>query len=95
METAFLLAIIAVLLLLLPYVWRIAQGPTVFDRVQALNGIGTKVPVLLVLIGLLFQRADMFIDLALALFLLNLFTTLLVAKYMRRKASSIPQEGAS
>lgn len=86
MEAVFSFAVLAVLVLSLPYVWRIVKGPTVFDRVQALNGVGTKVPVLLVLLGLVFDRLPMFVDLALALFLLNLFTTLLVAKYMRLKS---------
>lgn len=93
METAFIAAFVAVLTLSLPYMWRIVQGPTVFDRVQALNGVGTKVPVLLVLTGLIFDRLTMFVDLALALFLLNLFGTLLIAKYMRLRAQSA-EEGA-
>jgi multicomponent Na+:H+ antiporter subunit F len=60
-------------------------GPTIFDRVVALNGMGTIIPVLLVLIGLLYNREDMFVDMALALFLLNLFMTLLIARYVRDK----------
>jgi hypothetical protein len=35
-----------------------------------------------------YGRVDMFVDLALALFLLNLFTTLLIARYVRDKAES-------
>jgi len=84
MEFVFLTSVVAVLVLAIPYMARAIIGPTVFDRVQALNGLGTKVPVLIVLIGLVYGRANMFIDLALALFLLNLFTTLLVAKYMSK-----------
>lgn len=86
MQTVLLAAIVLLLVLATPYIWRMVTGPTVFDRVQALNAVGTKVPVLLVLIGLVFARADMFVDMALALFLLNLFTTLLVAKYIRARA---------
>lgn len=85
MQTVFLTAIIVVLLLSVPYIWRVVKGPTVFDRVQALNGIGTKVPVLAVLIGLVLDRVPMYVDMALALFLLNLFVSLLVAKYMHLK----------
>ena len=101
MQAVFLLAIIAVLLLTLPYIWRIVKGPTVFDRVQALNGVGTKVPVLAVLIGLVLDRVPMYVDMALSLFLLNLFVSLLVAKYMHLKvgptgalsAGSTPEGG--
>jgi multicomponent Na+:H+ antiporter subunit F len=75
-----------VMLLTLPFIGRAVVGPTIFDRVVALNGIGTLVPVLMVMIGLIYGRVDMFVDIALALWLLNLFTTLLVARYVRDKA---------
>jgi len=74
------------LLLMVPFIGRAITGPTIFDRVVALNGMGTMIPVLLVLIGLLYNREDMFVDMALALFLLNLFMTLLIARYVRDKA---------
>ncbi|MDO8834735.1 MAG: monovalent cation/H+ antiporter complex subunit F [Vicinamibacterales bacterium] len=83
MQTAFLVLALAVLGLTLPYLWRVSAGPTVYDRVLALNAIGSMSPVVLVLIGLWYERLDMFVDLALALFLLNVFTTLLVARYAR------------
>ena len=78
-------AIVGVLAIAIPYAVRIVAGPTVFDRIVGFNGIGTKVPVLLVLIGLLYERPGMFVDLALALFLLNLVMTLLVARYVREQ----------
>jgi multicomponent Na+:H+ antiporter subunit F len=84
----FILFTVIVLVLMVPFIARVITGPTVFDRVIGLNGAGTLVPVLLVLIGLDYDRTDMFIDLALALFLLNLFTTLLVARYVRYQADS-------
>lgn len=82
-QTAFLVLALVVLGLTLPYLWRVSAGPTVYDRVLALNAIGSMAPVVLVLIGLWYERLDMFVDLALALFLLNVFTTLLVARYAR------------
>jgi len=75
----------AILGLALPYLGRVIGGPTVFDRVIGLNGIGTKVPLLLILIVLMYQRVDMVVDIVLALFLLNLVATLLIAKYVREK----------
>jgi len=76
---------IVVLLAGAPYVARIVRGPTVFDRVVGLNGLGTKVAVLLVLSGALFARIEMMVDLALGLFLLNLVTTLLIARHVRAR----------
>jgi multicomponent Na+:H+ antiporter subunit F len=79
-----------VLCLTIPFIGRVISGPTIFDRVVALNGMGTLLPVLLIIAGLLYDRVDMFLDLALALFLLNLFTTLLIARYVRHKVEIEP-----
>jgi multicomponent Na+:H+ antiporter subunit F len=81
-------SVAVVLVLLLPFIGRAIRGPTIFDRVVALNGMGTLVPVLMVLIGLMYERVDMFVDVAIAMFLLNLFTTLLIARYVREKAET-------
>lgn len=88
MNTVFVGAAIAVALITLPFTARVVSGPTIFDRVVALNGIGTLIPVALVLTGLIYDRLDMFVDLALALFLLNVFTTLLVARYVRHQTDN-------
>jgi len=85
---AVLVITLGVIALTIPYLWRVSAGPTVFDRVQALNAIGSMVPVVLVLIGIVYERLDMFVDLALALFLLNVFTTLLVARFARPSTKS-------
>ncbi|MBI4564724.1 MAG: pH regulation protein F [Planctomycetes bacterium] len=85
MTHVFLAATVATLILAIPYLGRVIAGPTVFDRVVALNGIGTKIAVLMVLVGLLYARADMFVDIALAFYLLNLVTTLLLAKYVKER----------
>ncbi len=88
MSHVFSIVLALLLLLMVPYAARVVIGPTVFDRIVALNGIGTKVPVALIVVGVIYQRVDMFVDLAMALFLLNLFTTLLVAKYVREKGGA-------
>lgn len=77
--------LVALLALTLPFLWRVVAGPTPYDRIVGLNAIGTLVPPMLVAIGLLYGRLDMFIDAALALFLLNLFTTLIVARHTSRR----------
>jgi len=86
MNLVFNAATLAILVLMTAYLGRALAGPTVFDRVVALNGMGTLVAVVLVLMGMVYNREDMFVDLALAVFLLNLFTTLLIARHVRYKA---------
>ncbi len=90
MTIPYTLVLIAILGLSLPYIGRVITGPTMFDRVIGLNAVGTKVPLLLIMIVLIYERVDMGVDLVLALFLLNLVTTLLVAKYVREKGRISP-----
>ncbi len=90
MTISYTLVLIAILGLSLPYIGRVITGPTMFDRVIGLNAVGTKVPLLLIMIVLIYERVDMGVDLVLALFLLNLVTTLLIAKYVREKGRISP-----
>ena len=92
-QALFVPAAALVFVLSAPYVWRAVVGPTVFDRLAGLNAAGTNVGVLLVLIGALYGRLDMFVDIALALFLLNVVATLLLARHLRDRAES--EESAS
>ena len=87
MTTIFIAALVITLLIAGAFLVRVVIGPTIFDRVIAVNGVGTLSPVALVIVGLIYDRTDMFVDLALALLLLNLFTTLLIARYAQRKAA--------
>ena len=70
--------------LMLPLLYRAVVGPTVIDRMIGVNVIGTKTTVLLLLIGLLFQRIDMFIDLAITYALLNFLASLGAARLLER-----------
>jgi multicomponent Na+:H+ antiporter subunit F len=62
---------------------RAILGPTVFDRVQAANTIGTVAMLLLSVIGFLTGRPE-FLDLALTYGLLNVVGTIAVLKYFRQ-----------
>lgn len=77
--------IIAMCLLILIYLYRAIFGPSVFDRLIGLNGIASKAILLLVFIGLLDGRLDMYIDLAIGYSLLNLVGSFAVGKYLERR----------
>ena len=62
---------------------RAALGPTVFDRAQAANTIGTIAMLLLAVMGFLNGRPE-FLDLAIVYGLLNVIGTIAVLKYFRR-----------
>jgi multicomponent Na+:H+ antiporter subunit F len=82
----FLFGVLVLLAILIGvYLYRVLQGPTIFDRVLGLNGISTKAIILLIVIGSYFERVDMFIDISTGYALLNLVGALAVAKYLEVK----------
>lgn len=65
---------------------RAALGPTVFDRLQAANTIGTCTMLLLALIGFLGGRPE-FLDIALVYGLLNVIGVIAVLKFFLQRNS--------
>ncbi|MEX0707715.1 MAG: monovalent cation/H+ antiporter complex subunit F [Woeseia sp.] len=61
---------------------RALLGPTVYDRVLAVNMFGTKTALLLSVIAFLYGRTD-FLDLALAYALINFIGVLAVLKFVQ------------
>lgn len=66
---------------------RALLGPTVYDRVLAVNMIGTKTALLLAVVAFLFGRPD-FLDLALAYALINFVGVLAVLEFVQKRAAS-------
>lgn len=70
-------------------------GPTVYDRVLAVNSIGTKTVLLIAVLGFLDGRPD-FLDIALLYALINFVGTIAVLKFVRYadmgKAGEHPEE---
>ena len=97
MEQVFLWAGVVMLCLMVFPLYRVAKGPTGIDRIVAINMIGTKTTVLLVLIGVIFgpdNRVDMFVDFALAYSLLNFIGSIAAARYLfRTRPESTSTEG--
>lgn len=76
-EIAAILIILAVALAL----YRGVKGPTIYDRVLAVNAIGTKTVVLLAIIGFIYGRPH-FLDIALVYALINFIATIAILKYL-------------
>lgn len=85
MQIFFLICTVGMCSIILMCLYRAIYGPTVFDRIIGSGFIGTKTVVLVVLIGFLYKRVDMFLDLALAYSVLNFIGTLIISKYFLRK----------
>ncbi len=71
-------------LMLLP-TYRALFGPTVLDRLVGVNAIGSKTIVMLILIGLIYKRVDMFVDIALAYAMLNFIAVLAASRYFQKQ----------
>lgn len=84
--SSFLLSIaIFIALLTAAALYRVAVGKTIFDRIIAAGLVGTNGFILLVLIGFIFGRISMFVDLAIAYALLNFVIIVVLGKYFDRK----------
>jgi multicomponent Na+:H+ antiporter subunit F len=86
------MVLIALMALLL---YRMIVGPTVIDRILAVNVIGTKSIVLLIIMGILFHRVEMFIDIALGYGLLNFIASLAAAKYFKKHKTLRSEAGGN
>lgn len=91
MISFFQITSIVLLLIIFLVVIRLVKGPTVLDRVVAVNMIGTKTTILLVLIGVVFERVGMFVDIAIAYGLLNFIASIAVAKYFQHNKVMSPE----
>jgi len=75
-------ATLALLVCMAMTLTRSILGPTVFDRVLAVNSFGTKTVLLIAVFGFLTGRPD-FLDLALVYALMNFIATVAVMKFTR------------
>jgi multicomponent Na+:H+ antiporter subunit F len=78
----FAVAAVALLVAVALVLVRAALGPTVFDRAQAANTVGTAAMLLLAVMGFLNGRPE-FLDLAIVYGLLNVIGTIAVLKFFR------------
>lgn len=78
----FAAAAAALLVALVLMLARAVLGPTVFDRLLAMNAIGTLAVLLLAVLGFLTGRPE-FLDVAIVYGLLNIVGTIAVLKFFR------------
>lgn len=90
MEDFFLTIAMILGLLVLLCLYRGVFGPTVLDRIVSVGVIGTKTTIMLVLMGFIYTRPDMFVDISLAYAMLNFIATLAAAKFFRSRKSISP-----
>ena len=78
----FTVTAIAILVSVALALFRAILGPTSYDRILAVNAIGTKTVLLIAVVGFMNGRPD-FLDLAIVYALMNFIGTLAVLKYFK------------
>ena len=78
----YVVAVAAILVTMGLALTRAAAGPSVFDRILAVNMFGTKTVLLIAVIGFLTERPD-FLDLALVYALMNFIGVIAVLRFSR------------
>jgi len=80
-EQAFVVIAVALAVIIVIPGYRVIVGPTLFDRLLGAGAIGSKTVVLICLVGVIFERLDMFVDIAVGYAILNFIGNLAIAKY--------------
>jgi multicomponent Na+:H+ antiporter subunit F len=78
-------AAIAIFIAMVLTLLRLFSGPTLYDRVLAVNAFGTLTVLLIGIMGFLTGRPD-FLDIALLYALINFVGTIAVLKFFRYRA---------
>lgn len=76
----FVVTTIAILIAMLLILIRALQGPTVYDRILAVNNFGTVTVLMIAMFGFLTGRPE-FLDIALLYALISFITTIAVLKF--------------
>jgi multicomponent Na+:H+ antiporter subunit F len=82
MESFFLYYCLLLLVVVFVPLYRVVAGPTLFDRMLGAGTIATSTLALILVIGFLFKRFDMFVDIAMAYAALNFIGNITIAKYL-------------
>ncbi len=84
MTQFFLIIGVGMCVLVLLCLYRATYGPTVLNRAAGISAIGTKTLIILLLMGVIYHRIDMFIDISMVYALLNFIGCLVLAKYLEQ-----------
>lgn len=84
MTNFFLIIGMGMCVLVLLCLYRVTRGPGVLNRAAGISAIGTKTLIILLLMGVIYGRVEMFIDISMVYALLNFIGCLVLSKYLER-----------
>jgi multicomponent Na+:H+ antiporter subunit F len=76
----FIVVVIAILVVMVLALARALLGPTIYDRILAINMFGTKTVLLIAVMGILDGRSDI-MDIALVYALINFISVIAVLRF--------------
>ena len=82
-------ALIAILLGMILLLIRTLLGPTLYDRVLAVNSFGTKTVLALGLLGFVMRRPEV-LDIAILYAMINFVSTIAILKFFRYRSFQVP-----
>ena len=82
-------ALIAILIGMVLLLVRALMGPTLYDRILAVNAFGTKTVLVIGLLGYVMGRPDV-LDIAMIYTLINFVTTIAILKFFRYRSFQVP-----
>jgi len=82
MYSMFEIAAFVIVLAAVPVLYRLLVGPFVFNRIMAVNVLGTKTVVIVILVGFVYGRPDIFLDIAVVYALINFIAVLAFLRYV-------------
>ena len=82
-------ALIAILLGMILLLIRTLIGPSLYDRVLAVNSFGTKTVLALGLLGFVMGRPE-FLDIAILYAMINFVSTIAILKFFRYRSFQVP-----
>lgn len=87
----YIAATLGILVVMVLALLRASLGPTIYDRILAVNMFGTKTVLLIAVYGFLTDRPD-FLDIALAYALINFIGVIAVVKFVGRTVTTSAEE---
>jgi multicomponent Na+:H+ antiporter subunit F len=88
LDKLLLILLIGLLLIVLAMLFRVFKGPTVYDRLNGLGVMGTDVILILVILGFLEKRVEMYVDIALSYASLGFISLVVLAKFLEGKGDA-------
>ena len=82
MQSVFTILFAGLLVIAASMVFFILYKKNTFDRLNALFSLNTQIILLIITVGFIDGRKDMYIDIAISYAILGFVTTIILAKYM-------------